>query len=255
MLMLQEGIADTKETLEWLLEKSKSQRGVALRHGFVHVPTQGGGPGPLKAFLRRDGALDLYLLVLLIAGRGTHTVELPLAVWSRALGRGDDEAAEIWASKTLTFIANQGLLTSRRSGRLRQLTVLDDAGRRIEYEAPSGNGGPYKWFLRLPLEYWRQGWHEQLSGPGKATLLVCLSRKPEFELPLRQSAGWFGLSQETLSNGLSELEDLGLLSMRKISKKAPGLRHGYTIAHRYALTGPFKKGRPNTDAQEAAASG
>lgn len=250
----QVGIANENETLEWLLAKSKSRRGVALRHGFVHVPTQGGGPGPLKAFLRRDGALDLYLLVLLIAGRGTHTVELPLAVWSRALGRGDDEAAEVWASKTLTFIANRGLLTSRRSGRLRQLTVLDDAGRGIDYEPPSGKGGPYEWFLRIPLEYWRCGWHRQLTLPGKATLLVCLSRKPEFELPLRQSAGWFGLSQDTLSSGLAELQDLGLLSMRKIPKKAPGLRHGYTIVHRYALIGPFKQGRPKINGQEDAGS-
>jgi hypothetical protein len=74
---VQEGVADEKETLEWLLAKSRSRRGVALRHAFVHIPTQGGGPGPLKVFLRRDSALDLYLLVLLIAGRGTHTVERP----------------------------------------------------------------------------------------------------------------------------------------------------------------------------------
>lgn len=181
-------------------------------------------------------------------------MELPLAVWSRALGRGDDEAAEIWASKTLTFIANQGLLTSRRAGRQRQLIVLDDAGRGIDYEPPSGKGGPYEWFLRVPLEYWQQGWHEQLTLRGKATLLVCLSRKPEFELPLRQSAVWFGLAQDTLSSGLVELQDLGLLSMRKVSKKAPGLRHGYTMVHRYALTGPFKKGQPKTDAQQAAGS-
>jgi hypothetical protein len=107
----------------------------------------------------------------------------------------------------------------------------------------------------VPLEYWRQGWHEQLTLTGKATLLVCLSRKPEFELPLRQSAVWFGLSQDTLSIGLGELEGLGLLSMRQVSKKAPGLRHGYTITHRYALTGPFKKGRPKTAAQEDATSG
>jgi hypothetical protein len=250
----QEGSADEKETLEWLLAKSKRRSGVAIRHGFVHVPTQGGGPGPLKAFMRREGALDLYMLVLLIAGRGTHTVELPLAVWSRALGRGDDEAAEVWVSKTLTFIAKQGLLTSRRSGRLRQLTVLDDAGRKISYEPPTGTGGPYEWFLRVPLEYWQQGWHKELTLAAKATLLTCLTRRPEFEMPLRRSSVWFGLSRDTLSAGLHELQDLGLLSMRKVSVKAPGLRHGYTITHRYALTGPFKRSRGKATGQEAADS-
>src|SRR4051812_14233013 len=109
-MSVEEGIASENETLDWLLAKSKSRRGLALRHGFVHVPTRGGGPGPLKAFLRRDGALDLYLLILLIGSRGSHKVELPLAVWSRALGRGDDRAAETWASKTLTFIEGRGLL-------------------------------------------------------------------------------------------------------------------------------------------------
>jgi hypothetical protein len=250
-----EGVADENETLEWLLAKSKSRSGVALRHGFVHVPTPGGGPGPMKAFLRRDGALDLFLLVLLIASRGSHTVELPLAVWSRALGRGDDEAAETWASKTLTFIAKQGLLASKRSGRLRQLIVLDDAGRRIAYTPPSGKGGAHEWFIRVPLEYWRQGWHKQLSLPAKATLLVCLTRPPEFDLPLRQNAAWFGVSQDTLAKGLAELQDRELLAARKVSKKAPGLRHGYTVAHHYALIGPFKKGRPKADPHTSADTG
>ncbi len=67
--------------------------------------------------------------------------------------------------------------------------------------------------------------------------------------------GWFGLSQDTLSDGLAELQDFGLLSMRKLSKKAPGLRHDYAIAHRYALTGPFRRGLPKAESQEAAASG
>jgi hypothetical protein len=244
-----EDTASEADTLEWLLGKSKSRAGLALRHGFVHVPTTGGGPGPMRAFLRRSGALDLYLLVLLIAGRGSKTVELPLAVWSRALGRGDGKPGELWASKTLSFIVDQGLLESTHVGRVRQLRALDDAGRRRRYQAPKGKGGPYEWFLRLPLAYWRQDWHKQLSMPAKATLLVCLTRRPEFELPQRQAAEWYGLSPETLGKGLQELQDYGLLAMRHERKKAPGLRLGYTLAHIYALTGPFQRRRPPAAAQ------
>jgi hypothetical protein len=248
---VEEGIADENDTLRFLLRRSKSRSGLTLRHAFVHHPEAGGGPGPLKAFLRRDDALDLYLLILLVGRGGSGTVTFPLATWSRAVGRGDGEGAELWASKTITFIEQQGLLTSRKSGRLRELEVLDDAGRRIPYTRPTGKGGCWEWFVVLPLAYWEQGWHRELSLRAKATLLVCLSRRPQFELPLRQSAQWYGLSEETLGQGLQELRDVGLLATREIRKKAPELRAGYTLARMHSLTGPFKRGRRSADAAAA----
>jgi hypothetical protein len=241
----EEGIADETDTLVWLLNKSKRTRGLPLRHAFVHHPESGGGPGPLARFMRREGALDLYLLLMLLGTGGSHTIELPLAVWSRALGRGTSETAELWVSKTLTWIEGQDLISTKRVGRTRQVTILDESGRGAGYARPrSTKGDPWEWFLVLPMAYWREGWHKELSLPGKAALLVSLTQRPEFVLSQKNAARWYGLSEDTMARGLRELQDVGLLAARPFKLKAPELRHGYTLSTCYALTGSFKRGLP-----------
>src|SRR3954449_10831428 len=130
--MLEEGIADERDTLTYLLTRAKRES-VPLRHAFVHDPVSGGGPGPLSWFLRRPDTLDLFLLLLAVAVRPPHRVDLPSAVWSRALGRGDSTGAELWVSKSLRWLEDNSLIQRLGSGRGREIEILREDGSGREY--------------------------------------------------------------------------------------------------------------------------
>jgi hypothetical protein len=240
----EEGIADERDTLDYLLARAKRDA-VPVRHAFVHDPRTGGGPGPLARLMRRPETLDLYLLLLAIAVKKPHNVQYPLAVYGRALGRGDGKSAELWVSKSLRWLEDAGLIRRTKVGRELEITLREDSSRRRAYKRPT-TGDRSDWFFNLSHAYFLDGWHKRLSAPAKAVLLVSHCNEPGFELNQRRGEIWWGLSGDTLGRGLIELQDVGVLSARPIKRKAPAARTGYTLVPLYTLLPPFAKGTPGT---------
>src|ERR1700730_16601109 len=83
--------SSAQDTVAALVAKSQRRTGVQIRSSFLQA--RGGGhraPGPLARFVRcRDArALDLYLLVRLLATKEPFSVTQPSSVWGRAMGLG-----------------------------------------------------------------------------------------------------------------------------------------------------------------------
>jgi hypothetical protein len=118
-----------RETIEALLARA-GRDAVPIRRSFVQAPGRGGGAGPLAAFVRQRRArtLDLYLLLHAVASAPPYDARFPAAVWARAMGIGDQAGAESAVSKSWAWLEGQRLISSRRRGRLREVTLRSEDG-------------------------------------------------------------------------------------------------------------------------------
>lgn len=138
-------------------------------------------------------------------------------------------------SKHWTWLEEQRLIASRRSGRFRQVTLLKEDGSGLAYSHPGKEGN----YFKLPYDYWRGNFQNRMGLPAKAVLLIALSLRDEFILPTKQGADWYGLSRDTVRKGLRTLRLLGVLEMTEEPKKAPLAPLGFTMERRYTLKTPF----------------
>ena len=241
-----------QETIKDLLDASKRPtRSVPIRRAFVQGGTQQKPvPGPLATFVARhdEAALDLYLLFRAVASREPWNSAREAGVWARALGVAidDDHLNRPAASRVFRRLDEQHNLVSRkRSKRRLETTALLEDGSREPYTAPSRD------YFRLPYAYWLDDWYLRLSMPAKAVLLIGMSLKPGFILPLTQVRNWYGISDDTASKGLAELKRSKLMTARPGRERdwltGPGWRHEMN----YYLSPPFhrrrKGGEPTFD--------
>jgi hypothetical protein len=84
--------------------------------------------------------------------------------------------------------------------------------------ADDGSGAPYEHlgegkkdkklegsgYFQLPYAYWRERWHEKLSLPAKAMLLIALYPGNGFPLPYNKMPSWYGISESSGERGLNE---------------------------------------------------
>lgn len=210
----------------------------------VEVPTSfvGAGadqPGALAFFVqhRRGRALDLYLLTL-GATQGTPVVPTyPAAVWARALGL-KPPSAEPNMSRLWTWLERERLVVTRRDGRLKRLTLLN----------PDRSGSPFPLRItatetcRLSAGYFFGNYHNRLSLPGKAVLLVAIALGGSFTLPA-DVPGWYGLSSDTIRRGISILRTVGLLDVSVVLDPAPLTGTGYVSRRTYRVLSPFDQHR------------
>jgi hypothetical protein len=245
-------VATSRETLDWLLEKSKRRDSFPIHKTFLQV-RQGKGlhPGPLAEFVRsqRERALDLYMLALTLATGAPHNVAQPAGVWARALGIGSSKTAAAAISKQWRWLEDHRLI--RRSGRrgsFAEIMMLREDGSGGEYVAGLRGG----LWIPVPLAYWTGNWHGKLNLPGKAVLLIALSLLDDFYLPQEKGPEWYGLSPDTVGRGLVTLKRHGLLTERVLQKPAANAPHGYTRQHYYTLREPFgPKGKRSGSLQRA----
>lgn len=114
---------------------------------------------------------------------------------------------------------------------------MNEGGNSADYTHPGkSKGDPY---FKLPHTYWTDGWCKRLKLPAKAMLLVCLSMRPGFYLPLGKVPEWYGFSEDTAQRGMQQLVEEGLLTYKSVSKKAPLTPLGFTTERRYTLMAPF----------------
>jgi len=185
---------------------------------------------------RRSRTLDLYLLAHAVASAPPFDVRLPSGVWARALGIESSASSGSAISKHWTWLEDQRLISSRRSGRFREITLLKEDGSGDDYVHPGKEGN----YFKLPYAYWHGNFQNRMGLPAKAVLLIALSLRDEFILPTRQGADWYGLSRDTVRKGLRTLRLLGVLDMTEAPKKAPLAPLGFTMERRYTLRPPFR---------------
>jgi hypothetical protein len=232
-----------RAAIDALLERSKRDA-VPIRRSFTQQRVRGGGPGPLSAFVthRRRRALDLYLLAHAAASARPYDVTLESRVWARLLGLEGRNAGSM-ITRQWNWLEEHRLVTTSRKNRLRSVVLLREDGSGLPYTHPgvSSESRPAEGdYFNLPHAYWKAGLPDRIDLPTKAVLLIALSRPTDdFILPIEHASRWYGMSPDSLSLGLRQLQLLGFLAMRFEHESAPLSPRGYRTVRRYTLRPPF----------------
>lgn len=235
--------ATSRETVAALLESSKRSGGkVPIRRAFVQQGSRAAPqPGPLSSLVRRGDhrGLDLYLLLKAVASATPFNSHRSAQMWARALRHTGMTSDEQTVSRIWRRLAGLGLVSRSKFGRLADITLLCEDGSGKPYVHPAEAGDRY---FQLPSAYWlneEEQWCSTLGLPAKAMLLVSLSLRPGFVLPVEKAPDWYGISADTAQRGLSLLVERGVLERVRTYKKAPLAPAGYTYDSRYTLQGEF----------------
>lgn len=229
-----------------------------LRDSFVQSKDTDGKPvaGPLHLLVRRgvDSTMEQFLLHRVLASGGEFDVRRHPIVWQRALGlmpaHEDDDAGRRTVLRNWGVLRRLKLVQTQRQGRLLNVTALAEDGTERPYRHPGDKEAGEDYF-KLPFAYWRDGYHEKLTLPGKAVLLIALTLGDWFWLPPSHATAWYGLSGTTLQRGLTDLHRAGVLDRRWHYKEAPLTEAGFTREYHWVLKPPFgpkgrlAKGAPN----------
>ncbi|WP_371096190.1 hypothetical protein [Streptomyces sanglieri] len=199
------------ETIKLILDRSlRPTRAVPIRRAFLQKEVGKGGtksPGAMADLVRRSAKrpLDLYLLLSAVTSGGDFSVTEWSTTWARSVGIFDETAGTTAVSRAWKVLKDLGLITrARGEGGKSAITKLHEDGSGHPYTVPGeGLGDPY---FQLPFEYWDKGWHNGLSLPGKAMLLIASSqRKLKFTLPQERMPEWYGISADSAGKGIREL--------------------------------------------------
>jgi hypothetical protein len=230
--------ASAQQTLAALLNRSHREA-LPLRRSFLQARRKGGGAAPLAKFvrLRRELALEMWLLAHAVASAPPWDVALAASVWARALDLEPGPSTRVRISENWRWLEDVGLITRARRGRLVAVTLLEEGGSGEPYRHPAEAGGDY---FNVPHSYWLLGLHHGLSLPAKAVLLIAWSQRPGFILPVDHGARWYGLSPATVQRGIRDLVDRGLLLVHQVRKVAPLAPGGWSSDRHFYLAGPFE---------------
>jgi len=129
-------------------------------------------------------------------------------------------------------------LIELREGGWRPLVVLlrEDGSGKPYFRPQSKLDGA--WFS-LPYRYWMDGFIDRLSLAAKAMLLIAMSCKEGFELPLDRVPDWYGISAKSAERGLSELRQLHLISFEREFRVEPRSPIGVAEVRQYRLEQQF----------------
>ena len=143
-------------------------------------------------------------------------------------------------SKLLGKLEDRHLIERHRRGRERQIQVTPkrEDGSGDEYTRPDGKHAVDR-FLKLPHEFWLDGWVDTLKLPGLTMLLVALHEKHGFQMPTEKMPKWYGWSPDSAERGLAELEDHKLLGKVRNRRVEPLSASGFGIVNTYYLQPPF----------------
>ncbi|MFE1775546.1 hypothetical protein [Streptomyces sp. NPDC059008] len=158
---------------------------------------------------KKERALDLYLLLAAVTGGTDHSATDWSTTWARCVDLHDEKTGGSAVSRAWKTLRDLRLIaTERGAERKTKVTKLLEDGTGSPY-IPPGSGDRY---FQLPFEYWENELHNRLTLPGKAMLLISLSlRKEEFALVQKKIHDWYGLSTQTIGNGVQELRDHDVL--------------------------------------------
>lgn len=219
-----------------------------LRHVLVQIPDgqeRGSTVGRMVS-KRMHRALLLYLLILTCwPWLKDRRVPLPAEAWLRALTA---QNALTWSNSTLSRALSDleqlNLIEKReRVGRAVRITPRREDGQDI-YTAPEGLADRYNTYFTLPDSFWKDEIFAKLSLPGLAMLLVIAketSKNAEMYVPYEQGQAWYGLKPKTVQNGITELKELEMLTIRTEWKKAPFSAIGRAPRQWYSLRADYSQ--------------
>jgi hypothetical protein len=235
------------EFVSQMIGKTK-RHGTPIRNVFVQHPN-GSPTRPSKlAEFGRASYLDAFLWVhTLASAKDPYEVTYPSVAWARSLnldaGSGvtdEDTATAVrqW-SKITRKLRDLQLVSTTRTGRGVRYTLLDESGNGTAYTRPKETADG-NWFT-LPDVYWLEDHYLALSHPAKLMLLVALSSKERFALPLERTKEWYGISRSTAQRGLRELQVQGLLTYEQSWRLDTANKRTYSEVRTYRLLGPYAK--------------
>lgn len=238
--------ADRDAIVERMLDGASRVDGVPVRRSFVQSGAQDGpAPGPAHAMLRAHdvNAFDLFLLHRAQASMEPWDVVRHGRLWATSLGlpTPHDDGATAVSRTWRRLEKNYQLVAKERAGRLLRVTSLDESGSGEPYKYPRGGTGRGRYF-KVPEAFWRddERWYRTLTLRAKVVLMISLSLKPDFALPIDQVPKWYGVSSNSAQRGLNELRDRGILTYREARRDSWNGPDGYVLENRYTLTGSFE---------------
>lgn len=132
------------------LTRLRWRHAVPLRVAFLHVPSAGGGAGPLSSIVRerRAVALDLLLLAHAVSPLAKDGwTRAPSTAWATAIGLRPSSGVRAAVSRSWTWLESQQLITTRAEGQARAVRVLRDDGSGLAWLHPAQEDVPYLSFL------------------------------------------------------------------------------------------------------------
>lgn len=235
--------ATPHDTVDAIVEASR-RKAFPLRRAFLQQK-QGGEtrPGPLARFVSAGDRMGLllYFLAVTKASQEPWDVSLHSAVWARALDLPlpDTATARGRVSKAWSRLADRNLVIRARKGRLASVTLLREDGSGSVYTRPE------RAFVNVPHDLWTKGpvaskrWYQLLTLPELVFLIIALSNKDDFSLPIERGPDYYRVSADTLLRGYKGLQSHGLLVVRSNAFTAPLSPTGLSYENRYTLKPPF----------------
>lgn len=207
---------------------------VPLRRGFLLRGDQG-EPSPLNLLLSsRTGVgggkggkrrLALLLTALWVCAKSPHSTQRPASWWAEMIGLPDPKST----GSTRSVVTNLRELDERefitfapgKDGYSPTVTALNELGTGDRYTRPYVD--EHRNYIQIPLTLWtHDGLIGKLSAPGLAMFLIVIS----YFNPNTNNGEdiWFsdkafrdrhGMAEATRLNGLNQLVNLGVLTMRE----------------------------------------
>ena len=247
--------ASVRVRLQRLVERSR-RTSVPLPVAFVRNPAAEAGP-PLARILRggRGGEVRLKLLLSmhLLGVRHPHHVPGSPSSWAQALGLEDplvNGARRV--RDAMTWLAKQQFIrVDKTPGKEPECVLLSPLGTGGDYERPS----PAARYIRVPATMWQNGWIVTLSGTALAMWLILAEMQGGREdqdvwVQPDEARERYGLSEDTFTSGISEIERHGLV---KVTKQPQGADdwHYNRLRNAYRLYGGRLNDTPHSPLTEA----
>jgi hypothetical protein len=206
--------SDSLAAMARAVERSKRETNVRFPIEYIR---RGDDVDPMVAQLLRGGRggevrLKVHMTLAMQATKAPFTVTRRPSVTMAKVLNLDGETGGRRVTESLRWLEDHKLIEpSEPKNGLRQLKMLD----------PTGSGGAWgpngKRYLAVPLTLWSSGWIMQMSGRSLAVFLALTELNGGSLNPLGEVMdGWrkrqYGLSDDTWTRAIGELEGLGLLS-------------------------------------------
>ncbi|MFC9839741.1 hypothetical protein ACFVKB_39080 [Rhodococcus sp. NPDC127530] len=224
-----------------------------IRHTFVQQPLSSKvRKAKLGEIVTARQGRELNAFVLLLVNHAQLAKQdqpWPAGVWARALSSSaDDPLPNSAVSRIWKNLEDLDLIERSRKWRRAHVLPRDESGKR-KYVRPRPDTAPkekkpQEIYFILPSAFWLDGWHEKLSLPGRALLLILLhetSGRDETYLPYEEADNWYGISAKTAQRGIHELMDYKLITVRPQRVAAEFSATGWAERRYFTLTGPFSR--------------
>ena len=214
-----------------------------VRHVFVQKHSGSDRSSTLAAICKNKKKRALILYLMLLTLWKPDRDPLRSEVWLRlvtvtggSLTWSHSSLSEAWSN-----LVDMGLVDRTRVRRMAHVVPRRE-DTKSDYKRPNGQKRIDRYF-QLPGAFWTEKWFDALSLPGLCMLLLLLKETNDndakFHVTHKQVEQWYGISASSAAKGFTELEDLGLVSVRRDQIKAGLALKGYTYHLYYSLNGDF----------------